>query len=97
MGGHYVSYVALPNQPPSLDINNTKGKGKAGTTNGLPKSNNNFSSSSSTDSDTANPALTAGLKSGKRQWAYISDTHVRVTSLEEVLRARAYLCMYERV
>ncbi|EKM76523.1 hypothetical protein AGABI1DRAFT_108823 [Agaricus bisporus var. burnettii JB137-S8] len=97
LGGHYVSYVALPNQPPSLDINNTKGKAKAGTTNGLPKSNNNFSSSSSTDSDTANPALTAGLKSGKRQWAYISDTHVRVTSLEEVLRARAYLCMYERV
>ncbi|TFK49410.1 peptidase C19, ubiquitin carboxyl-terminal hydrolase 2 [Heliocybe sulcata] len=32
-----------------------------------------------------------------RQWAYISDTVVRLTTLEEVLKAKAYLCMYERI
>jgi len=33
----------------------------------------------------------------ERQWAYISDTIVRLTSLEEVLKAKAYICMYERI
>ncbi|KAH7882396.1 peptidase C19, ubiquitin carboxyl-terminal hydrolase 2 [Phlebopus sp. FC_14] len=32
-----------------------------------------------------------------RDWAYISDTIVRLTSLEEVLKSKAYLCMYERI
>ena len=32
-----------------------------------------------------------------RQWAYISDTVVKLTTLEEVLKAKAYICMYERV
>ncbi|KAJ2919019.1 hypothetical protein MD484_g1447, partial [Candolleomyces efflorescens] len=32
----------------------------------------------------------------ERQWAYISDTIVRLTTLEEVLSAKAYICMYER-
>ncbi|TRM57438.1 hypothetical protein BD626DRAFT_574487 [Schizophyllum amplum] len=32
-----------------------------------------------------------------RPWAYISDTIVRLTTIEEVLRAKAYICMYERV
>jgi ubiquitin carboxyl-terminal hydrolase 16/45 len=33
----------------------------------------------------------------QRQWAYVSDTHVRLTNLEEVLKAKAYICMYERL
>ncbi|KII91330.1 hypothetical protein PLICRDRAFT_89654 [Plicaturopsis crispa FD-325 SS-3] len=32
-----------------------------------------------------------------RQWAYISDTVVRLATLDEVLKAKAYICMYERV
>ncbi|GJE93744.1 ubiquitin carboxyl-terminal hydrolase [Phanerochaete sordida] len=32
-----------------------------------------------------------------RRWAYISDTVVRLTTLEEVLKAKAYICMYERI
>ncbi|KAH9941094.1 cysteine proteinase [Epithele typhae] len=32
-----------------------------------------------------------------RRWAYISDTTVRLTTLEEVLKAKAYICMYERI
>jgi len=33
----------------------------------------------------------------ERQWAYISDTVVRLTTLDEVLKAKAYICMYERI
>lgn len=36
-------------------------------------------------------------QSPPRQWAYISDTVVRLTTIEEVLKAKAYICMYERV
>ncbi|KAG9085541.1 hypothetical protein FRC06_003560 [Ceratobasidium sp. 370] len=32
----------------------------------------------------------------KRQWVYISDTTVRPVSFEEVSKAKAYLCFYER-
>ncbi|KAI9460768.1 peptidase C19, ubiquitin carboxyl-terminal hydrolase 2 [Boletus coccyginus] len=32
-----------------------------------------------------------------RDWAFISDTVVRLTSLEEVLKSKAYMCMYERI
>lgn len=39
---------------------------------------------------------TAKPASDERQWAFISDTVVRLTTLEEVLRAKAYVCMYER-
>lgn len=39
---------------------------------------------------------TAKPASDERQWAFISDTVVRLTTLEEVLRAKAYICMYER-
>lgn len=33
----------------------------------------------------------------QRQWCHISDTEVKLVTLEEVLKAKAYLCMYERV
>ncbi|KAF9239325.1 peptidase C19, ubiquitin carboxyl-terminal hydrolase 2 [Melanogaster broomeanus] len=32
-----------------------------------------------------------------RDWAYVSDTAVRLSSLEEVLKSKAYICMYERI
>ena len=32
-----------------------------------------------------------------RDWAFISDTAVRLSSLEEVLKTKAYICMYERI
>ncbi|KAG6379692.1 peptidase C19, ubiquitin carboxyl-terminal hydrolase 2 [Boletus reticuloceps] len=32
-----------------------------------------------------------------RDWAFISDTIVRMSSLEEVLKSKAYICMYERI
>ena len=36
-------------------------------------------------------------KNEPRQWAYISDTVVRLTTLEEVLKSKAYICLYERI
>jgi hypothetical protein len=32
-----------------------------------------------------------------RKWAYISDTVVRLATLDEVLKTKAYICMYERI
>ena len=34
---------------------------------------------------------------GRREWVYASDTAVRAASVDEVLRARAYLLVYEQV
>ncbi|KAJ4468897.1 hypothetical protein J3R30DRAFT_3555146 [Lentinula aciculospora] len=69
LGGHYISYTALPNQS---DMPAT-----------------------ATQTESSNlPPLPAG---GPRQWAYISDTVVQLTTLEEVLKAKAYICMYERI
>ncbi|KAF8551761.1 cysteine proteinase [Imleria badia] len=36
-------------------------------------------------------------KPAPRDWAFISDTNVRLASLEEVLKSKAYICMYERI
>ena len=36
-------------------------------------------------------------KNQLRQWAYISDTVVRLTTLDEVLKSKAYMCLYERI
>ena len=33
----------------------------------------------------------------QREWVYASDTTVRAASEEEVLRARAYLLVYEKI
>jgi hypothetical protein len=33
----------------------------------------------------------------RREWVYASDTTVRAASVDEVLRARAYLLVYEKM
>jgi hypothetical protein len=45
----------------------------------------------------ARDSSTARKGEPARQWAYISDTVVRLTTLEEVLKSKAYICMYERI
>ncbi|KAG8735412.1 hypothetical protein FRC10_010617 [Ceratobasidium sp. 414] len=82
LGGHYIAYIALPPMPP-------------------PTSDGEDAPAVSED-----PAATKGGdtkdkdKDGKdkdkRQWVYISDTTVRPVSFEEVSKAKAYLCFYER-
>jgi ubiquitin carboxyl-terminal hydrolase 16/45 len=91
LGGHYVSYVALPNEPSSHTNGSTSSSSSS-----LPRSAD-FGSTDTREKPPQEELAAAGSKAGKRQWAYISDTSVRLTSLEEVLRARAYLCMYQRV
>ncbi|KAF8158882.1 hypothetical protein K438DRAFT_327171 [Mycena galopus ATCC 62051] len=77
LGGHYISYVALPT---AAEIPRTP---------------------SSTPMPASPPTTPMSEPiaepSSERQWAYISDTVVRLTTLEEVLKAKAYICMYERV
>ncbi|KAK7048441.1 ubiquitin carboxyl-terminal hydrolase [Favolaschia claudopus] len=78
LGGHYISYVALP--PADLNPSSPNGDLKPASP----------AASPAPDSATVeHPA--------ERQWAYISDTVVRLTTLDEVLKAKAYICMYERV
>ena len=46
------------------------------------------------------PSGSAAGENGKppvRKWQFISDQIVRITNLEEVLAAKAYLCFYERI
>ncbi|KAJ7707839.1 hypothetical protein B0H16DRAFT_1345264 [Mycena metata] len=77
LGGHYISYVALPTPADVANIPQS------------PVSPFPISPTSpAPDTPAAPPA---------RQWAYISDTVVRLTTLEEVLKAKAYICMYERL
>ncbi|KAI0654929.1 hypothetical protein C8Q70DRAFT_925024 [Cubamyces menziesii] len=87
LGGHYVAYTALP-----------QNQNATPTTTPLPtpaaesdKSAPSLSSQESRSSNTSDP------RRQPRQWAYISDTVVRLTTLDEVLKAKAYICMYERV
>ncbi|CAK5272163.1 unnamed protein product [Mycena citricolor] len=75
LGGHYISYVALPT---AKDVATTPNSPVGQPAPGLPTNGE-------------------AVKDEPRQWAYISDTIVRLTSLEEVLKAKAYICLYERV
>jgi len=40
---------------------------------------------------------TKSTKTSPRRWCYISDTIVRTATLDEVLKSKAYICMYERL
>jgi len=89
LGGHYIAYTALPSVSSSM----TGSGATPGSSNSTPPEDPTNAESESTEEHskpTAKPA------SDERQWAFISDTVVRLTTLEEVLRAKAYICMYER-
>ncbi|KAG9121260.1 hypothetical protein FRC07_002858 [Ceratobasidium sp. 392] len=85
LGGHYIAYIALPPIPPLT-----------------PEGED--APIAPEDPVVPKPGDPAGTKPGdakdkekdKRQWVYISDTTVRPVSFEEVSKAKAYLCFYER-
>jgi ubiquitin C-terminal hydrolase len=81
LGGHYVAYTALPT--PDSDISS-------------PDTSIAGTPTSSLD-QLHGPKSDTTDKSIPRKWAYISDTVVRLATLEEVLKAKAYICMYERI
>ncbi|PFH47742.1 hypothetical protein AMATHDRAFT_50064 [Amanita thiersii Skay4041] len=97
LGGHYTAYTALPDHPPDNRSTSTA----SGTD---PQSETAASSSETSPTISPIPSSTPASKPGvgrttttERQWAYISDTDVRLTTIEEVLKAKAYICMYERI
>ncbi|PPQ87672.1 hypothetical protein CVT25_011439 [Psilocybe cyanescens] len=91
LGGHYIAYTSLPENP-SQPSHPAAANGAGGAT---PASS--FASETSGDNENANGDSSHPPKpTPERQWAYISDTTVRLTTLEEVLHAKAYICMYER-
>ncbi|KAG8970732.1 hypothetical protein FRC03_004114 [Tulasnella sp. 419] len=53
--------------------------------------------SGATDGDTARTETKSISSTEERKWCFVSDTTVRLATIEEVLKAKAYLCFYERV
>ncbi|KAJ7698621.1 hypothetical protein B0H17DRAFT_1196724 [Mycena rosella] len=93
LGGHYISYVALPTAGDIANMPNPPTPASASASApALPTSPPPPTSPTSPSDAAVDPPAKQ-----ERQWAYISDTVVRLTSLEEVLKAKAYICMYERV
>lgn len=90
LGGHYIAYTALPDARSPLRRSGSQ-QSSTGELSGDAQPGNAQSQAQSASSGATKPA------DSPRQWAYISDTVVRLTTLDEVLKAKAYLCMYERV
>ena len=99
LGGHYIAYTALPHSPPISSVPESQ-------------PNTSDTQEASTPpapiSRTATFEKTAETKTKhghghhhhlhhERKWCYISDTTVKLTTLSEVLKAKAYICMYERI
>ncbi|KAG9095514.1 hypothetical protein FS749_010322 [Ceratobasidium sp. UAMH 11750] len=81
LGGHYIAYIALPPMPPlTPDGEDAPAVPEDPAVKG--------GDAKDKDKD--------GKEKDKRQWVYISDTTVRPVSFEEVSKAKAYLCFYER-
>ena len=93
LGGHYIAYTALPSGPSST----TSSGAMPGSSGPGPEGADSMNTMNlRPESTTQHPPSTTKSSSDARQWAFISDTTVRLTTLEEVLRAKAYICMYER-
>ncbi|CAL1708911.1 unnamed protein product [Somion occarium] len=87
LGGHYVAYTALPSRPAPENSSAPSS----------PKPDADTPTASNTSDTSKSEKDVVGSTKQPRQWAYISDTIVRLTTIEEVLKAKAYICMYERI
>lgn len=89
LGGHYVAYSALPHK--TKDLKAAQTPESVGST--------SIASDHPSKTDKTNEAEKheKNEKNEPRQWAYISDTVVRLTTLDEVLKSKAYMCLYERI
>ena len=99
LGGHYVAYTALPDR--TKDLKTTQTTESVGSTSTV---SDHSSKGDKTDKaekhekhDKPDKHEKIHEKNEPRQWAYISDTVVRLTTLDEVLKSKAYMCMYERI
>ncbi|KAI0071535.1 peptidase C19, ubiquitin carboxyl-terminal hydrolase 2 [Panus rudis PR-1116 ss-1] len=104
LGGHYVAYTALPPKPsssPSASVSSSP-RVDYSAPSSVSSHTESVASSSASKSDKEkekdkDKENSTDPRRQPRQWAYISDTVVRLTTIEEVLKAKAYICMYERV
>ncbi|KZT28092.1 peptidase C19, ubiquitin carboxyl-terminal hydrolase 2 [Neolentinus lepideus HHB14362 ss-1] len=94
LGGHYIAYTALPSARSPVHRDSGSQHSSAGDTVG---SDGGQQEGVQSQSQPSQPQSAPPAHEAPRQWAYVSDTVVRLTSLEEVLKAKAYLCMYERI
>ncbi|KAF8605749.1 cysteine proteinase [Ceratobasidium sp. AG-I] len=102
LGGHYIAYIALPPAPPlTPDCEDPPG----GSDDAQRDKDKDLKEVSAKDKDKEKTKDKEKEKEkdkekdadkDKRQWVYISDTTVRPVSFEEVSKAKAYLCFYER-
>jgi hypothetical protein len=91
LGGHYIAYTALPPDDPE-PTQDSSHEGVAHAPSSVVPSD--------PQSQPAQPAALPKLPSGPpppRKWCYISDTVVRIVPFEEVIKSKAYICMYERI
>ncbi|KAF8970229.1 hypothetical protein BDZ97DRAFT_1792545 [Flammula alnicola] len=99
LGGHYIAYTALPADspvpPPPPTAANGAPEGTSAATPATNSADNAGGDKEASKTPMPEPAH-HHPNPAERQWAYISDTVVRLTTLEEVLHAKAYICMYER-
>ncbi|KDR72622.1 hypothetical protein GALMADRAFT_252776 [Galerina marginata CBS 339.88] len=107
LGGHYVAYTAIPAESPvpmrfrpaPATPNPKPSDENTATPNSAPETGGekeNIAPTPKADHAQSQAQSQTPPKPTERQWAYISDTTVRLTTLEEVLHAKAYICMYER-
>ena len=88
-----MAYSALPHRTKHLEsTQTTEGVGSSSTA-----SDHSLKSERSDRSEKHEKHNKAHEKNEPRQWAYISDTVVRLTTLDEVLKSKAYMCLYERI
>jgi len=88
-----VAYSALPHRTKHLE--STQATELAGSSSTV--SDHSLKSEKAGKSEKQEKHDKAHEKNEPRQWAYISDTVVRLTTLDEVLKSKAYLCLYERI
>jgi len=99
LGGHYVAYTAIPDQPVTPPGSSGASASPVVSEEGPKPSSANSASSATLVAPSISPSNSSSSKGSRpaRQWAYISDANVRLATLEEVLKAKAYICMYERI
>ncbi|KAH8101845.1 cysteine proteinase [Cristinia sonorae] len=97
LGGHYIAYTALPSSGPQKIQSPPSSPDLAGLTPTVVPSEPDHRHAEPHCDSNKEKEKEKTLPPPPRQWAYISDTIVRLTTLEEVLKAKAYICMYERV
>jgi len=101
LGGHYIAYTALP-EPPSSPLPVVPELNSISSTTSPKASLDSMNSANShpkhpQHSNRIEPSTPSAPTPKSRQWCYVSDTVVRLATIEEVLKSKAYLLFYERV